>query len=80
MTGAEGQLATSRRATSRQRGFLKRLCAVRGSPDPTQTSTEGLQESPNDYPEAWRPAVGGFGEVGRPTPSAGVIFGSRSRD
>jgi len=37
-------------------------CVVRGSPDPAPSATDRSQESR-------RPAVGGFGEVGRPAPS-----------
>ena len=37
---------------------------VRGSPDPARKTTDRS-------PESGRPAVGGFGEVGRPAPNAG---------
>ncbi len=47
---------------------LGNLYCARGSLAHTN-STESFHESPNDYRGAWRPAVGSFGEVGRPSPS-----------
>jgi hypothetical protein len=51
---------------------------VRGSPDPASGVTHVVRGFPDPAPgatvrsqESRRPAVGGFGEVGRPAPSAG---------